>query len=330
LTSERHLTWENFNRDVLAPALPANHPVAGSPEVNLFYLPSPARIGVTIALTEPLPAPLSLYREVDVTVQSGAHGLVLAVWTSNETLFRPFFSVLLEIADAVQLEHRRPREAVQIAVERFAAVSRSESGLSDELIVGLWGELEVLERMLRHRGPSSIGCWHGWHADRHDFRANNTELEVKTTRGANPEHLINGFHQLVPSDGYELFLLSIQVMRNERGLTLGERVRRIADLVAGDASAVQTLNKAQAELELTPLKLEASMDRYSLRCEPVLVPLNAAVPRLTPNMLAPAMGLAAFARLIEVHYRINLAGLGFDRSSELYSRVVPWMLTDDS
>lgn len=330
---DRHLTWENFARDILAANIPATHPVPGTPEVSLFYLIGPRRIGLYISLTVPFALPQSEYQEIEVAVQAAGRGPVLAIWTTNEGLFRPFFSLLLEISDAVQLERVHPREAVRLAIQRFASVIEKGASLSIERAIGLWGELETLARILSRNGSSFLGCWQGWRADRHDFRLPKLELEVKSTLGAEPIHVIHGLHQLQPSSGHTLYLLSLQLIRTESGYTLDDQIARVKELLASDAAALSKFEEAISSIctsnGLSISKLSTSSGRLKLRCAPRLITLDEAVPTLTAENLTTLISPIALGRLTEVHYRINCAGLGNDAESDFFRNLLPWMTAND-
>jgi len=333
LSVDRHLTWENFARDILAANVPATHPVPGTPEVSLFHLVVPKRIGLYISLAVPFALPPSEYQEIETAVQAAARGPVLAVWTTNEALFRPFFSLLLEIADAVQLEGVPPREAVRLAIQRFSSVIEKDASLSLEKVIGLWGELEVLARILSRKGSSSLDCWQGWRADRHDFRLPKLELEVKSTLAADPIHVIHGLHQLHASSGHTLYLLSMQLIRSGSGSTLDDQIRRVKELLVSDTAAVSRFEEAIKSISknngLSASKLGAGSGRLMLRCAPRLIALDETVPTLTSNNLGTLISPLALARLVEVHYRINCAGLGHDTESDFFHNVLPWMTAND-
>lgn len=330
MSADRHLTWENFERDILEVNVPATHPIQGSPEVSIFHLIGPKRIGLYIALTAPLLLPPSEYQEIQVSIQTGCRGPMLAVWTSNQHLFRPFFSLMLEIADSVQLERVAPKDAVQFAVDQFSSVIQKDSSLSIERIVGFWAEFEVLARLLSCHGSPFFANWNGWRSDRHDFRISTLELEVKATLAAESIHVINGLNQLSPSDGHSLYLLSFQLIRSESGMTLSDQVKRVTDLVIADSSALTMLETAKKELGLSNSNLAMSKERLLLRGEPRLIPIDNAVPRLTSDTLNQVIAPQALARLTELHYRVNFTGLGYDSETHSFRKLLPWMFSDDN
>ena len=69
-----------------------------------------------------------------------------------------------------------------------------------ELEKGLLGELWFLDNLIDHLGPSIIRDWRGSEGDRHDFRIQNNEFEIKTTSSDERIHYISSISQLEPSN----------------------------------------------------------------------------------------------------------------------------------
>jgi Putative PD-(D/E)XK family member, (DUF4420) len=326
VNSGRHLTWENFSRDILAPAVPASHPIAGCPAVELFYAVAPARIGLSVVAATSMALPKNLYPEIQLSLQSRAVGLCLTVETRNESLFRPFFSLLLEIADAIQIDFKAPLDAILFAIDRFSEILQTSAGLSTEEAVGLWGELWVLEQLIRDYGPPAWECWTGCQPDRHDFRRGACEFEVKTTLRSRPEHWIHGLGQLVASTGFRLFLISIQVVRSDRGTTLTDRMRRIEALLARETTALSDFRRACKDAGLTTEKLERTNLQVVLREAPALIVVDTTLPRLLSVPVETMLGTHAFGRLLDVQYLIYVGGLAVKNQTQV-QQVAPWLLT---
>ena len=101
-----------------------------------------------------------------------------------------------------------------------------------EELVGLYGELVVLEDLLRvHR--ASVKCWTGPFGGRHDFSGRRFALEVKSTltRVSKTVH-ISGIEQLMPpASGSELGLMHLVLERaGAAGRTLGDLLESITAL----------------------------------------------------------------------------------------------------
>jgi hypothetical protein len=64
-------------------------------------------------------------------------------------------------------------------------------------------------------------------------------------------------------------------------------------------------------------------ERLAFRAAPALVAINETCPRITTDVLAEAMSSAAASRIVEVHYRVNLEGLGKLEGSKAFHSVIP-------
>lgn len=325
MTFERHITWENFERDTVRAEVPAIHPIAGSPEIAMFFQPSPAQIGISIALPILRLVRPSPYKEIDIVARSSGKGPALVVSTSNTVIFRQVFPVLLEIADAIQLEGSDPFEAVEVAVRRIASAIRLNPGLSDEETIGLWGELWVLQKLLSAKGKGAIRNWYGWKKDRHDFRVGPLELEVKSTLGTSATHVISSIGQLASTDGYDLYLVSIQLSRSANGESLSTRVKAVKSELPAASPEFQHFSDALRDIGASPAALAISTESYSLRQAPVLIPMTADLPQLTSKSLLCAVGPAAIGRVKSLQYEVNVDGLGHGPETDLFERAVPWM-----
>lgn len=94
-----------------------------------------------------------------------------------------------------------PTQAVFDDVEPIIELAIRRGSLSDEVILGLFGELLTLLTAMRARPLSLtqkavlVGAWRGWQRGR-DFVLGRNAIEVKTTRGAVSIHAFSGLHQL--------------------------------------------------------------------------------------------------------------------------------------
>ena len=132
--------------------------------------------------------------------------------------------------------------------------------------------------------------------------------------------MISSLTQMVPSPGRDLFLLSLQIttvgtdQEDAYGLaTLVDESRATAS-TAGPETA-KRLEDLLAGLKWRDEDRDLYMRRFRLRSEPVLVRVDDGFPRLVPDLLVPLGELSA--RILQVNYRIDVTGLGFDlRSSD--------------
>ena len=133
-------------------------------------------------------------------------------------------------------------------VEPIIEMAIRRGALSEESIIGLFGELTLLrqlllacagepEKMLRR-----LDYWHGWREGGRDFRIGNHAVEVKTTQAVASIHEFSGLHQLEPatlsSGGIEsLHLMSIGLAAsNAMGENLPAIVSSIVSLLSGSSA----------------------------------------------------------------------------------------------
>jgi hypothetical protein len=91
--------------------------------------------------------------------------------------------------------------------------------------VGLWGELEVLERI--GLSDAALRSWHGPEASKFDFAANGINLEVKTSFRPHVHEFSQ--EQLVPPGISELYVASLRIRDDyATGESLSEKADRIA------------------------------------------------------------------------------------------------------
>ena len=131
------------------------------------------------------------------------------------------------------------------------------NGMTNSEIIGLYGELHLLERLLTHGASSNptippvqvFRCWKG-HEDvaRRDFvRTGRSQvIEVKTTSRDSRHHIIGNPAQLMPAAGVqpveEVFVYSLQARLDSSGNdSLSDIINRIKTVLSPlDASGNQT------------------------------------------------------------------------------------------
>lgn len=101
----------------------------------------------------------------------------------------------------------RTEPIIELAIERLR--------LSDQALLGLAGELLLLEGLLSRAPEQHVGAvlasWLGWRESRRDFELGTVGVEVKTTTRTVSAHRVQGVHQVEPARGEEdaLYLVSI-------------------------------------------------------------------------------------------------------------------------
>jgi hypothetical protein len=156
-----------------------------------------------------------------------------------------------------------PERAVVDAVRQFRELLRQNREYSLEELVGLFGELHVLNELLA-LNPDAAGCWTGPLRQRHDFSSEAISAEVKSTlnRGGRKIH-ISSLEQLEPSAGRPLVLFHAIL---ERSGTAGETVRDLVERASRLATDAAVIDRAMDGLNIVDWRTSArlAMDRFTV------------------------------------------------------------------
>lgn len=326
LAGTRHLLWENFSR-LIQDGVPLLHPVPGVPEVWFFTTVSGECIGMFTPCHPGRNPLVSSLRDVDIAYAQRQSQPCLELSTRNRALFPEFYLFLVSVADRIQIDGVPVEQAVQEAQERWRELLRSVEVLGEERQLGLHGELWLLERLVRIRGTDTVSSWMGPLAEPHDFRWDDLEFEVKSSRSGRRSHVIHGIGQLVPTLGRRLYLLSLlfaplAVTDLGNGATLPERVRDIRELLQSDPVSISIFEERLRAAGYRDADSIHYAVRLDLRAAPALVLVDDDCPRLIPPDLEQISTHQA-SRLSEIQYRVDLTGLGFEDGTEPFLTILP-------
>lgn len=198
-------------------------------------------------------------------------------------LDRVFGEVADEIVSRISAGHGAIRAFASTLGEfRMLLVPRSSS-VQAERLVGLLGELLLLEELLDIE-PSATDLWRGPLGDRHDFRGGVLAAEVKTTsRTANQVLHVTSIDQLLEPAGGELRLVRYTLEETAGGtLTLGVLFTRIAEKSGSPLRIRDLLGRMDCP---DPLAEEWNSKRFQLE-ETRTYRIDAAFPRVVPQSLS--------------------------------------------
>lgn len=154
----------------------------------------------------------------------------LDVVCTDARLLRTFLSLIGEMLDRSD-ESGRPSidELAEVLESWRAALARERTAMDRNRLVGLFGELTVLERLAARDPQAALLSWKGRQGAIHDFSRTNA-LEVKTLVGdGSPAVTIHGEHQLDPPVGGALHLVAFRIADSAEGESLEELTARIAE-----------------------------------------------------------------------------------------------------
>ncbi|MDP9645449.1 PD-(D/E)XK motif protein [Paraburkholderia caledonica] len=140
-------------------------------------------------------------------------------------------------------------------VEPIIEMAIRRGALSENIVIGLIGELSVLRQLLllgKSRSNSMLrylNFWQGWQEGTRDFRIGDHSIEVKTTRSESAIHQFSGLHQLEPmqqpSGAMEhLYIMSFGLAASSvMGETLPSIVNSIVTLLSTAAEGSDLANE---------------------------------------------------------------------------------------
>lgn len=138
--------------------------------------------------------------------------------------------------------HQRPQEAFR-ATEPVIDLALKRAGLGNEHLVGLIGELLLLDALLRVAPSGSahdlFSAWFGFKPSSRDFQLATVGVEVKTTTGPTSSHVIHGVSQVEPGQAVEgvqetsLFLVSLGLRWLDDPMTGGSSLPDLVDAILG-------------------------------------------------------------------------------------------------
>jgi hypothetical protein len=247
----------------------------------------------------------------------------LMVSGNCQPLFEELYGFLSGVADSIQLDHQTPGDALAAKFEAWKNLLRSAAILTKEQEIGLWGELWLLLRLLRNVGINALQSWTGPLAEPHDFRLENVEFEVKTTKRRTRTHSISSLDQLVPSPGNALYIVSLQVEPTGAGTSLCEMIQNVRSFLAADSIGTRRFNTVlEQNCGCRDQDAIRYVDTFKFRTEPALIPVDAACPQLTRSYIRTTLP-SVERRILDVSYDVDLEGLGFLDGTREFLRILP-------
>lgn len=201
-------------------------------------------------------------------VEVQEHGGVTAwldVACLDARLIRTFLSLIGEMLDRADASGRPCiDELIQVLGSWRAALSRARNTMDSNRIIGLFGELTVLEKLAAMDPQSALAAWKGRDGGRHDFARTNA-VEVKTLRSSGtPEVTIHGEFQLDPPAGAQLHLIAFRILESAAGESVEELTGRIAARGIAHEEILQTLGDDAPSAEDRGRRFEIEETRLHL------------------------------------------------------------------
>jgi hypothetical protein len=249
----------------------------------------------------------------------------LEISVADIELVPHFLGFVETVVDAIQLQGAEATGAIQTSMRLFRRLLRDVHLLSRERVLGLLGELWVLNRLIDAGGGGALESWTGPRGEAHDFRIGGVELEVKTTARQRRVHLIHGLDQLEPSPGADLHLVSLQLASGgaaSESFSLAERLAATRKRLDGFGRGEEFGRLVIGRHGIAPEDEHRYDERFRLRSAPVLIKVDESFPRLTRDDIDAAPN-PEMHRVVEVEYEVDVEGLGVADGAPEFTTVLP-------
>lgn len=301
--------------------------IGGTRDVRIGYDPRESRFYVRLPAPENTELPFAAYSQLVVELRQDETGYFLEVSTRAPRYFPEFHRFASLLAEEYEVSDQTAAGAFHSAVKSWQEFLSRRAILTPEQQIGLFGELLVLEALMRRDGASAVMAWIGRSTAgpaRHDFRIGKFDLEIKTARSAVRLHFIHGLHQLVAAPGHELYLLSVllEAAGVSEGCTLSDQVQKIRMLVGANEASRHDLETKLASALYRDEDSGFYDERLMIAAEPHLILVDKNCPRITPTLLAREMSTEVASRIAQVSYQVNLGGLGAPPGTRTFEAVL--------
>lgn len=317
------ISWDNL-QDYLSKRLAALLPAKSARQASLFVGPDASYLGLRIPIGALDIFESSPYREMSIQVKLVDGGRVVELSTSAQDLFRKFYLLCVDIIELLERADITVAQAIRVSLDSWGQLLSRRTLLSETAQLGLYGELCFLEALIAARGMIALEAWTGPRGERHDFRIDSDEFEVKSTKRNQRIHIVNGLGQFEPTPGKRLFLLSLhfELAGSGSGLSLPERVCKLRGLVNTYGSGRVALEDGIRAIGYCDADAHFYSDRLQMRNPPCLIPVDADCPRITSSELISNLGDRVFQKIGNVNYEISVEGLGYPECSPQFSAVL--------
>ncbi|CAI9405066.1 PD-(D/E)XK motif protein [Aestuariimicrobium sp. T2.26MG-19.2B] len=172
-------------------------------------------------------------------VHQGTTGQYVDMMCSEPTAEAAFAWVVSETLVAVDQGDSALSAGLRI-LRLMKDLFREPQDMAEEAVLGLFGEVTVLERLIGLRGEPAVSLWGAVSNRRHDFMGPHGSVEVKTTKSLDVGRVvIHGLWQGSPTGPTTLAVL--QVEESPGGQSLAELVEGVLDSVTDRGSLLERL-----------------------------------------------------------------------------------------
>lgn len=315
------LSWDHLS-DFIHRGIPAQIPASLNSSICFLVTGDANSLTLRVPSSPSSAPPISPYLELEISEKFADGQAVVELKVIDPALYRTFYMLSMEIINQLGSSPDQVQDAISRALNSWTSLLIRRPLLSENVQVGLIGELAVLACLLTQGGVSAFNAWLGPLGEDHDFRIGKFEIEVKSTTRKERLHRINGLGQLDASPGMALFVLSLQFERAGAamdGRTLVEWVEKIRVALESTQHFIAKFDEYLEALGYRDDAADLYVARYKFRSLPVIVPVLGDFPRITRLLID---GFVSSHRIQEVEYDVNLEGMGWLEGTHEYSNIL--------
>ncbi|MGV0872060.1 PD-(D/E)XK motif protein [Mycolicibacterium sp. XJ879] len=195
-------------------------------------------------------------RAVHLTRVRLGEALYMAVVCLNPELYNVFTQFSRELVATLK-DAASPAKVAGEAFDKWRALfsdAARHGVLAEDQLVGLLGELLLLQALLGSGASSDLSYWRGPSGETHDFRTNSYALEAKTTLVRDGRVVpISGVDQLDSPPSTSLYMVHRRLERDPNGFNLQDVLAGLNTAGAASSSLGAALNDAGVNLnDLAP------------------------------------------------------------------------------
>lgn len=210
-----------------------------------------------------------------------------------------------------------PHRALPLALNEWRDLFRSgSSGPTMEQVVGLVGELQMLERLSRSIGvEAALDAWWGPDGHTHDFYSTEARaIEVKATRSLEGNRIhISNVGQLDPTGLSDLRLVVFRLRQDRRAPSLDDRITRLLEM-GFPAAALLTKIASAGYIHEAPVPLNT---RFAIVNDKWW-----AIDEAFPGVRESRMSATALCGVSNIKYELSLDAVGHAMSQEAVEDLV--------
>jgi hypothetical protein len=243
-------------------------------------------------------------------IVEGSLSTFAALTCTRGELFPEFSTLAADVLAAVEADPRRPLRAVRSVLTDWRELLRSLGGrgLDRNAVTGLYGELLLLEQIVRADPRRRTDCWRGADAARHDFQRGSTVAEAKTTAARRGRtFMVHGVDQLQAPPETTLYLCWTRL---EVAVDRGESLRALVDRLTGLIADVPEFTRKLQAIDYRPQEPDDYTQPRFIQLESAAYRVEGDFPRLIPQSFAEGRlptGIAAVSYEVDLGSRSPLS-----------------------